>query len=203
MKKLRILILLSVLPLICVAQGNWEQKKNENGISVYTRKLNNEIYKEIKVLCQFNASAAQLIKILQNVNHHKDWVYNTKTSYLISRKNKDTLYYYSETALPWPINNRDLVIQLTFAEDVANKVLKIQALSMPKMLPDKPNVVRVPYSLGLWNVITLPNNQLKIEYTFSVNPGGTLPAWLVNFTATAGPYSTFKKLKELLESKRN
>ena len=199
MKKLRILI----LPFICVAQENWELKKNENGISVYTRKLDNEKYKEIKVLCQFNASAAQLIKTLQNVNHHKDWVYNTKTSYLISKKNKDTLYYYSETALPWPINNRDLVIQLTFAEDVANKVLKIQALSMPKMLPDKPNVVRVPYSLGLWNVITKPNNQLKIEYTFSVNPGGTLPAWLVNFTATAGPYSTFKKLKELLESKRN
>ncbi len=203
MKKLRIIILLSVIPFICVAQGNWELKKNENGILVYTRKLNNERYKEIKVLCQLNASAAQLTKILQDVNHHKDWVYNTKTSNLISRKNKDTLYYYSETTLPWPLNNRDLVIQLTFAEDITNKVLKIQALSMPKMLPDKPNVVRVPYSLGLWNVITLPNNQIKIEYTFSVNPGGALPAWLVNFTATAGPYNTFKKLKELLESKRN
>lgn len=197
----QLVVLFLLIPFVCIGQDNWELKKNLDGIAVFTRKLDNEKFKEIKVLCEFNASKTQLIKILQNVNHHADWVYGTKNSYLISKKNKDTLYYYSETALPWPVSNRDLVIQLSFAEDTVNKILKIRALSMPKMLPEKPNLIRVPFSLGLWNVITLPNQHIKIEYTFSVNPGGTLPAWLVNYSATTGPYNTFKKLKALIEIK--
>ncbi len=199
MKKNCLLILLLLVQLICFAQEEWTLKKNDNGIAVYTRRLNSEKYKEIRVICEFKASADQLIKILQDVDHHKDWVYKTTKSYLISRKNKDTLYYYSEIALPWPASNRDAVVQLAFAKDTANKNLFISVRSIPNLLPQKPNLIRVPYSLGLYNVITLPNNRIKIDYTLSVNPGGTLPAWLVNYTATIGTYNTLMKLKELVE----
>lgn len=66
------------------------------------------------------------------------------------------------------------------------------------MLPEKPNLIRIPYPRGLWKVTALPGNRLKIEYEFSVNPGGALPAWLVNYTASTGPLNTFRKLKERL-----
>lgn len=93
------------------------------------------------------------------------------------------------------------MVQLAFAKDTVNKKLRIAVRSMPGILPEKPNLVRVPYSLGLYDVTTLHDNRIKIDYTLRVNPGGTLPAWLVNYTATIGPYNTFKKLKELVERK--
>ena len=86
MKKLQLFIFLSLLSSFCFAQEKWDLKKNENGIAVYTRKLNTGKFKEIRVICEFNGTMAQLTKVLQNVNHHKDWVYNTKVSYLIKRK---------------------------------------------------------------------------------------------------------------------
>jgi hypothetical protein len=199
MTRFRLLILLLSGWFTCFAQEEWTLKKNENGIAVYTRRLNSEKYKEIRVICEYNASADQLIKILQDVNNHKDWVYKTTKSYLINRKNKDTLFYYSEISVPWPASNRDAVVQLAFAKDTANKKLSISVRSIPNLLPQKPNIIRVPYSLGLYNVTTLPNNRIKIDYTLSVDPGGSLPAWLVNYTATIGPYNTFLKLKELVE----
>jgi len=195
-----LMIVLAVVPGFCFAQDNWELKKSEDGIAVYARKLNNEKFKEIRVLCEFKSTTVRLMKVLKNVNHHKDWVYNTRVSYLIARKAHDTTIYYSEISLPWPVSNRDIIVQLSFEQDSVRKTLKIHARGMPGILPKKPNLVRVPYSLGLWNVTTLPNQSIKIDYTFSVNPGGALPAWLVNFTATAGPYNTFKKLKALLEN---
>ncbi len=201
MKKLLLIFLLSLVQFACFAQEKWTLKKDENGIAVYTRKLDSEKYKEIRVICEFNASADQLIKILQDVNHHKDWVYKTTKSYLISRKNQDTLFYYSEISLPWPMNNRDAVVQLSVARDTDNKNLIISVLSVPDLVAEKQNVVRVPYSLGMYNVTNLPDNRMKIDYTLTVNPGGTLPAWLVNYTATIGPYNTFLKLKELVEKK--
>jgi hypothetical protein len=102
MKTFLLLIFVSVIHLICSGQDEWALKKNENGIAVYTRKLNNEKYKEIRVICEFNGRAERLIQILQDVDGHKNWVYKTTKSYLISRKNQDTLFYYSEIDLPWP-----------------------------------------------------------------------------------------------------
>jgi hypothetical protein len=201
MKKITLILTFFILPCVVLAQEKWDLKKSANGIKVYTRKLDNEKFKEVKVLCEINAPAERLISVLQNVAHHKDWVYQTKLSYLVSRRGRDTVTYYSEVMVPWPVSNRDFVVQLAFHRDSANKVLKIRATSIPKLLPEKPDIVRVPYSLGLWNVYTLPDNRIKIEYTLSVNPGGSLPVWLVNLTATAGPFDSFKKLKEILEKK--
>lgn len=202
-RRLHLIIFLSIATVICIAQEKWTLKKNENGIAVYTRKLNSEKFKEIRVICEFEASADKLIEILQDVNHHKDWVYKTTQSYLISRKNKDTLFYYSKIDLPWPASNRDAVVQLSFRRDTVHKNLVIAVRSIPNLLPEKSNLVRVPYSLGLYDVTTLSGNRIKIDYTLSVNPGGSLPAWLVNYTATIGPYNTFKKLKELVEKKNS
>ncbi len=188
-----------LIPLFCFSQTKWELKKNEDGIAVYTSDKNKADFKEIRVVCEINTSAAKLVKLMKNVNHHADWVYKTKTSYLVSRKNKDTLCYYSETILPWPVSNRDLVIRLTFDDDTLNKIVKIKAQGVSNILPVKSGVVRVPYSLGLWKVTTMNSNRIKIDYTYSVDPGGALPVWLVNLMSTAGPFNTFKQLKELLE----
>lgn len=182
----------------CLAQEKWTLTKNEDGIAIYTRRLNNEKFKEIKAVCDFPGSTDRLIKILKNVNRHIDWVYATKRSFLLSQKSPDTLFYYSETELPWPLSNRDLALQLTFSKDKDNTV-SIQAKSMPQLVPRKANIVRVPYSLASWRVTDSGNYRIKIEYTFSVDPGGSLPSWLVNYTATAGPFNTFKKLKAMLE----
>src|ERR1700677_2896027 len=96
MKKITLILILFMLPCVVLAQEQWDLKKSANGIKVYTRKLDNEKFKEVKGLCEINAPAERLISVLQNVAHHKDWVYQTKISYLVNRKNKDTITYYSE-----------------------------------------------------------------------------------------------------------
>jgi len=191
---------LFLIPLILYAQENWNLAKEKNGISVYTRMLNSERYKQVRVICEFNGPIEKLIKILQDVDNHKNWVYKTPVSYLISKKNADTLYFYSEISLPWPASHRDASVELAVAKDSLNKNAIITVRSFPKLVPYKANIIRVPYSLGLYKLNSLPNNKIKIDYTLSVNPGGTLPAWLVNYTATIGPYQTFVNLKEIVEN---
>jgi len=43
------------------------------------------------------------------------------------------------------------------------------------------------------------SKSISIVYTFEADPGGNLPAWLVNSFADKGPYESFKKLAELLK----
>lgn len=198
-KKLPLLIVLVCITSLSFSQETWQLIKDEDGIKVYTRRQDNEKFKEVRADFELKASEDQLIGLLQDISHHKDWSYGTKRTYLVSKKSNDTLIYYSEVSLPWPLSNRDLVIELSFKKDTLNKTLRIQAKSIPGILPPNPGLVRVPFSLALWNVNVLPNKLLKIQYIFRTDPGGALPAWLVNFAASVGPYNSFHKLKEIIQ----
>jgi hypothetical protein len=200
MKKACLIILLSFTSLTVFAQVNWELKKDKDGIAVYTGKVKDEKFKHVRAICTINTSIEKLIKVMQDVDHHKNWVYNTKVSSLVKRKGRDTVTYYTEVSLPWPVSNRDLVMQQSMTRDSINKTLKIEVHSVSGVLPEKPGKVRVPFSQGLWNITTVANNRIRIEYVFNVDPGGSIPAWLVNMLSTAGPFNTFKNLKSLLET---
>jgi len=176
----------------------WQLAKNDNGIKIYTRRLQNEKFKEVRAIFELNATEEQLMGVLRDISHHNKWSYGTKKTYVISKKGTDTIIYYSEVALPWPLSNRDLVIELTFKKDTVNSVLHIQAKSIPGIVPRYPDLVRVPYSFAIWEVTPLATRRLEIEYILSADPGGALPAWLVNLGATTGPGNSFRKLKAII-----
>ena len=183
------------------AQGKWELKRNENGIAVYTRTPLKGNLKELRVVCDLDATEAQLIATLQDIADYSKWVYGNKKSYILKTPDPQTTIYYTEAHLIWPIKDRDLVIQLN-VDQSDPKELKIVVKSLPDYLPVNKNFIRVPYSLALWNVTPVSEKKLKVDYTFSVDPGGAIPPWLVNATMAIGPYNSFVKLKAALRGKK-
>ena len=85
------------------------------------------------------------------------------------------------------------------ALSVCGKVVTINGPAVPGFVPEKEGIVRVNNSTGKWVITPLAQNQIKVEYTIHVDPGGTLPAWLVNMFATQAPMQMFKNLKEQLK----
>ncbi|MGZ3756771.1 MAG: START domain-containing protein [Mucilaginibacter sp.] len=193
-----ILFFAAFLPVvsICVAQGKWEQKINENGIQIFTRKPLNGNLKELRVMCELKCSKEQLIKTLQDIKNYHKWVYSTKITEGLKVVNPQQMIYYSVSHLPWPLKDRDLIIQLTILPVTESNFFEIEARSLPAYLPVNANYIRVPYSLALWKVTEVGDHLLKVDYTFSVDPGGSIPAWLVNSTLAIGPYNSFMKLRE-------
>ncbi|WP_190295409.1 START domain-containing protein [Mucilaginibacter rubeus] len=182
------------------AQGKWELKRNENGIEVYSRTPLTGNLKEIRVICEFNTTKLKLINALKDIDHYNDWVYSTKENNILKVLNPNQFIYHSISNLPWPLKDRDLIVELSVLPDEKHEQFQIQVKSLPDYLPRDKKYVRVPYSLALWNVTVKSESLLKIDYTFSVDPGGSIPAWLVNSTLPVGPYNSFHKLKMLLES---
>jgi START domain len=183
-----------------MAQGKWELKKNENGIEVFTRKAAKGNIKELRVVCELDATKAQLISMLENISDYNSWVYSNKKSTVLKTINPQNIIYYTESHLPWPIKDRDLIIELNITPNP--DVLTVVAKSLPSYLPQNNNYIRVPYSLAQWKVTQGSDNRLKVDYTFSVDPGGNIPSWLVNATLTIGPYNSFLKLKEILKAQK-
>jgi hypothetical protein len=206
MMKIKFLIICSLSLFMlstAFAQEKWELRRNENGIAIYSRQSTDGKLVELRLLCQLDATPEQLIRQLMDINSYSNWVYSNKKSGIIKKVNDHDIIYFTEAHLPWPIQDRDLVVELNIepaANPNATQIILVK--SIDGILPPKKHFIRVPYSLVTWRITPVPGNKINVDYTFSLDPGGSIPKWLVNLTLTTGPYKSFMKLRELLKEEK-
>jgi len=198
-KKLIFLFLLFTNSAFAQTGDNWELKKNTDGIKIFTRAIENSKIKAIKVECVLDATLSQLTAVLIDIKNGEDWLYHVSTSYVIKQVSPSELYYYSLVEMPWPISNRDFIAHLKVSQDPATKTVSIDAPCIADMVPLKPKIVRVTDSNGQWVLSSMGKDKIKVVYVLHADPGGSLPAWLINLFVTEGPSQSFKKLKVVLQ----
>jgi hypothetical protein len=182
-----------------LAQSDWKLSTNKEGIKIYTSIVPNSKVKAVKVECSFKATTSQLVAVLLDVKACPEWVYHTKSCTLVKQVSPSELYYYSEVSLPWPAENRDFVAHLTVTQNPETKVVIVDGPAVEGFVPVKEDIVRVDHSKGKWIITPLGKDQIKVEYSLHVDPGGALPVWLVNMFATDGPMQIFRNLKLQLQ----
>ena len=181
------------------AQGDWELSKDKNGIKVYTSTDATSKFKMLKVEAVMHGTLQKLTTILQEVGNTKSWVYSTKESYVIKRFNANEILYYSQTALPWPVNDRDVAILMKITGDYKNNTLKVVAANAPNAIAEKKGIVRIPYFNATWDVKYDGANKLSIIYFLKMDPGGSVSPSVTNLFISKGPFETFTNLAELLK----
>jgi hypothetical protein len=197
MRNTVVFFILIIATLPGTAQPSWKLVKEKNGIKVFTATSEQSKFKSIRVQTVFEGTISKLLRIVTDVKGHPKWVYKAKNTQLVKQLNANELLYYTQSSMPWPVNDRDAVIHLTINSDVAHHVLRMNSFSEEAYIQKQKGVVRIPYLKASWYV-TESANKINIDYTFQVDPGGTLPPWLVNLLADKGPYETFHNLEELL-----
>lgn len=181
------------------AQYNWKPGKSKNGISVYTSDVAGSSFKAVKVDCTLTGTFTKLISILSNVADFSDWIYNNKTSKLLKSYSPHDFLYYSETSMPFPFNNRDVIIRMQLNTDSLPKFMTINGYNVDGVITEIPGRERIPHYSASWKVTMPTSNTLHITYILEVDPGGNLPAWLANSFIEKGPYGTFSNLADRLK----
>lgn len=190
-----IILFLTAKVVPVLAQNNWALEVEKEGIKIYTGVFPNSRVKAVKAQCRVKATTSQVVALLMDVESAKDWVYHTKSCSLIKRVSPAELYYHSEISLPWPLQNRDFVAHLKVSQNAVTKVVTIDGPAVKGYVAEKKGVVRIQDSKGKWVISPAGAEDVNIEYTIHVDPGGTLPPWLVNMFASEGPLKIIKNLK--------
>ena len=173
----------------------WTLKDSDDGVNIFTRDIESSKIKAIKVECQLDASLSQLVAVLMDVKGSEAWLYHTSSNYVVKQVSASELYYYSKVEMPWPISNRDFIAHLKVSQEASTRVVTIEGPCVPDMVPVKPKTIRISNSTGKWVITPVGNNKVKVVYTLHADPGGSVPAWLINIFVTQGPAESFKKLK--------
>lgn len=197
-----LLIVLTASFGLC-GQETWKLHTEKEGVKVFTKSILTSKVKALRIETVLNASAAELVNVLMDIERQKDWVYNTRSCVVVKRNSPSDLYYYSEVTLPWPAQNRDFVAHISVSQHPVSKIITIDAPCVSGFVAEKPGIVRIVQSTGKWNITPVSKKQVKVDYTLAVDPAGSIPAWLVNLVASQGPLETFKMLKKQLQKPEN
>lgn len=193
------ILFICLIPVSMHGQYNWELEKDENGIQIYSSKVPYYSFKAVKVECTVDGDFKKLLQLLTDVDGMKGWVYNTKKIRVLTPDARNDISYYSETHLPWPVANRDAVINLEFNIDSLPNYITIKGTCDEFGVPKVDGIVRLSHFKADWKIIKLSENSMRIEYILEVDPGGVMPSWINNLFILKGPFETFCNLSEKLK----
>ena len=206
MKRIRyhILLLLSALLLMNPSgmraqvdtTSDWKLEKDKNGILVYTRATETSKFKEYKSIVEMDASPGKLLEILLDVEAYSEWMAHVKEAEILKKEGENRFYIYSEVSVPWPFDNRDEVTLSVVERQPETGEISINITIIPDFIPEKSGKIRMPSGDGLWIFTPLNNGKTRVYHRFGGDPGGNIPAWIVNMFLVDGPYKTMTELRE-------
>ncbi|MBL0340132.1 MAG: hypothetical protein IPP71_03955 [Bacteroidetes bacterium] len=181
-------------------QQDCELKISKDSIFVYTCKNPNSGVKTIKANFTISTKASVFAGHLLNVPDYIHWQYNSIQTKVLKVESENELFYRSEIEAPWPVTNRELVVKLKITQDPQSKIMWIEIKNAATLIPETENLVRIKKSYGKYIVTPIDTNKLQVDYFLDIDPGGSIPDWILNMAIAEGPYQTFKNLIDRINS---
>ena len=176
------------------AQTDCELRKSTHDIYMYVCNVPDSKVKAVRAEFYVETTLSEFAGHILEPDTYKTWQYNMVESRLLKRLSASELIYYCEIGAPWPASNRDLISRVKITQDSVSKVMTFEMQSLPDYIPERKGIVRIPKSEGKWVMTPVSSNKIKVNYSFLVEPGGSLPSWLVNLVIADGPHQSFVNL---------
>jgi carbon monoxide dehydrogenase subunit G len=192
-----IAIIVLLLTFNASAQENWNLVKEQAGIKVYTKTESGSKYNAFKAEMQVSCKIENIVEVLKNTDSINNWIVNCKAVKLLKSEDNDQ-YYYIETSLPFPFENRDMVYRFQYIE-INSEQVKVIVTGIPEYIQPKEGIVRMVKTNGYWLLTSVDTDKTALTYQMHVEPGGLIPAWLANPFIKNVPFSTFKELRNIVQ----
>lgn len=194
------LLLLLLHPSVSFAQlGDWVHEKTENRIEIYSKKNDQTGVKEVYSRTQISCSLEHLMGILHNVDDATSWMPYYERSETLEYIDSKTCYNYVEVKVPWPLNNRDIVVEYSYTIDSTKTHYISTFFSTPNYIPEKKGIVRIKISRGSWTITQLETNSVLVEYRIMAHPGMDIPSWIINIFILEAPINGITNLRNFAE----
>jgi len=178
--------------------GSWKLKKNKNGIEIFTTETDTSAFMAFKARMIIQGSVGAFVAVLQDLDRMPDWGYNIEYARLLEKSGDTLQIYYSEASVPFPFANRDGIYLNRYIWNNKNRQLKVDIELLHNYMEVKEKLVRVKGN-GEWQVNVLADGRLEMIFRMQVDPGGEIPAWLVNMFIDETPYETMFNIREMMK----
>lgn len=198
--KALVLVLFSVAGFSMTVEGNvdgWDLEKRKSFVNVYSRDKAGSQFREMKAFAQIDTDMETLLSILQDPDLYYRWApYSEKMEIVDEPKMNSSIVYTLNRAM-WPIKAREAVIRFDISQDKESNVW-INMTPVSGVIAESSKVIRIATGEGYWK-LTPKNGCTYVEYLIHVDPGGDVPAWMVNRLNATVIVQAIKNLRSLTD----
>lgn len=194
-------VLLMIGSSLAMAEVNftaldWKKKVNENNLTIFTAEVPGYQIKAFKAVSTYEASMAQMVAVITDMNHFTEWMEGALEAHVIKRFNNKSQACYYVNDIPFPLKERDGVIVQTIRH-IDDKTISIDLTPQNELAEKRDKYTRVNHFLGNWILKEVEEGKVELTYQIHLDPAGMIPDWVVNLMITNTPKKTLKKLHEV------
>jgi len=178
---------------------DWKFMTNKNDIKAYTRKVEHSKYLEYKIEAYMSSTVHEAIELLSDITYYKKIFPYISKAELVHDNYPNSYDVLVIIDAPFPARDRIGVYtnQLSIVEEDRAEILISHS---NKLIPDS-KYVPVEKCYGSWNLKKINEEKIFVSHTFFADPGGSIPAWIINAFALKQPIKTFSIIRNTLESR--
>lgn len=181
---------------------DWKLARNKEGVKIYLRSVKGLGTKEVLGLTQVPATLGALVSMVKDPENHHIWIYANKEARFLKIISNFEWIYYNISEAPWPVRDRDLITHAKLEQDLDSYAVRIDSEGWPDYIPANKNLVRIARLKSSWVFTPKSNGIIDIRFELSIDLGGDIPAWLVNFAIQKGPFNTLLNMVEVVKTDR-
>jgi hypothetical protein len=191
-------------PLIA-EEGKWHLAYETDGVNIYKRVAEKSKFIEFKATGNLRGTMSEYVSVILDTDEHPDWAPRCLETRNIDKINDKELIIYAVYAGVWPTSDRDYAarVYVTSAPDMSTVRVDIERVELPDTAPVVTERVHIPHLKSSWIFEQINQNFTRVELRAYVDPGGWIPAWLVNWGYLKIPYQFLKNLESQIAKRSN
>ncbi len=199
---LSLVLLLASAGVSAEESEEWLLRRDEDGIRVYVRSVPDTRFRAYRAEMTVTTRMQTLAAILTDIDAAREWIHFTAEAELVQAIDPTTVVVRFYSDLPWPAADRDSVTLNRVSQDPETRAVRFTIDSRPDDAPQSEDYIRIRVMNGYWELTPNGDGSIHIVYSLSSDPGGSVPAWLVNASIVEQPYRTLRNLRRMIADPR-
>lgn len=182
-------LLLSLTP-------TWTLSFEDDDIKGYTRHVDHSKYLEYRLEMIVEGTVQEVLDLITDINNYKTLYPYLGKYELLSGHSPTEFDVLIVINTPFPARKRIGVYSNKISHTSPDEA-HITITQKNELIPES-KYVKIEECYGSWEIKALNQHTVKIVHQFFADPGGSIPAWIINAFALKQPKNTFKTLKKQL-----
>jgi hypothetical protein len=194
---------LGVVPLVLVllatgasrADDGWKLALERDGIRVEQKAVEGRGLPMFRATARIPAPFDAVLGVILDVESQPEWMPRCEEIRVLERGEPHRAVFYVRMGMPWPVSDRDAVLESETLRPEAGRSLTSFRLTEREEAPPLSGIVRMPALEGHYALRSIDPTTTEVEYQVDADPGGLIPGWLAARTATEDPIETLRNLR--------
>lgn len=180
--------------------GDWELRKEKNDIRVYIKEQKNSDIYMYKIITEIPEKPEKIYEQLVDFRENLKYMELVDSLAFLDHREKERYINYMRFDMPWPVKDREMVMEMKVK--IRPEVIKLVSDDLPGRIQSNGKLIQIVDFHEEWELRSvLDSAGTRIMVTGWIDPGGSIPVWVMNMFSVRTPFRFISGILEELNKK--